>query len=69
MSQLRVEIDAAACAAHGDCVEAAPGVFVLDDIARVVGTASDEVLLAAAECCPSAAIVVYDRESGALLYP
>ena len=33
---LTVIIDEAACAAHGDCVDVAPEVFVLDDVARVV---------------------------------
>ena len=54
-------IDEGACAAHGDCVDLAPEVFELDDVARVIGTAPDDVLLAAAEACPSAAI--RDRRS------
>ena len=33
-----VEIDEGACAAHGDCVDVAPDVFELDDVARVIGT-------------------------------
>ncbi len=37
----KVEIDDAACAAHGDCVDVAPEVFALDDVARVVGTGTD----------------------------
>ena len=49
-------IDESACAAHGDCVDVAPEVFELDDVAQVIGTAPDEVLLAAAEACPSAAM-------------
>jgi ferredoxin len=64
-----VEIDEAACAAHGDCVEQAPGVFVLEDVARVVGTGPDELLLAAAETCPSVAIRILDAESGSPIYP
>ena len=47
----QVRIDESACAAHGDCVDTAPEVFELDDVARVIGTAPDEVLLAAAEAC------------------
>ncbi len=43
------EIDEAACAAHGDCVDVAPDVFVLGDVAEVIGTGPDEVLVAAAE--------------------
>ena len=64
-----VEIDEGACAAHGDCVELAPDVFALDDIARVVGTAPDEVLLAAAEGCPSAAIRIIDQRTQQQVYP
>ena len=35
-------IDESACLAHGDCAELAPEVFVLEDVARVIGTASAE---------------------------
>jgi ferredoxin len=66
---LTVMIDEAACAAHGDCVEVAPDVFALDDVATVVGTGPDDLLLAAAEACPSAAIVILDRETGDHIYP
>ena len=34
---LTVMIDEAACAAHGDCVDMAPEVFVLDDVAESSG--------------------------------
>ncbi len=64
-----VEVDEAACAAHGDCVEAAPQVFQLGDVAEVVGTAPDEVLLASAEVCPSTAIRVLDMRTGEQVYP
>ena len=64
-----VEIDEDACAAHGDCVEVAPNVFALGDIAEVIGTGSDEELLAAAEACPSTAIRVIDADSSAQVYP
>ena len=43
--------------------------FELGDIARVVGTAPDDVLLAAAEACPSAAIVIVDLRDSAQVYP
>jgi ferredoxin len=62
-------IDEQACAAHGDCVVEAPDVFRLDDFAVVVGTAAPEVVLRAAEACPSVAIVVVDDETGAQVYP
>ncbi len=62
-------IDVASCAAHGDCVDVAPSVFALEgDVAEVIGTDQDAVILAAAEACPSVAIVVTD-ESGVQVYP
>jgi ferredoxin len=64
-----VQIDDGACAAHGDCVDAAPEVFELDDVARVIGTAPDDLLLAAAEGCPSSAIVVIDQRTKEQIYP
>lgn len=64
-----VEIDESACAAHGDCVDLAPDVFELDDVARVIGTGPDEVLLAAAEGCPSTAIRILDLQGAVQIYP
>lgn len=64
-----VEIDDSACAAHGDCVDLAPDVFELDDVARVIGTGPDELLLAAAEGCPSTAIRILDSQGAAQIYP
>jgi ferredoxin len=63
------EVDEAACAAHGDCVDVAPDVFVLGDVAEVVGTGPDDILLAAAEACPSAAIRLIDTRSEEQVYP
>ena len=63
------QIDEDACAAHGDCVDAAPEVFELDDVARVIGTGADELLLAAAEGCPSAAIRIIDQRTDEQVYP
>lgn len=65
----RVEIDEAACAAHGDCAHVAPEVFRVDDIAVVIGTAPVDKLLDAAAACPSTAITVVDEASGEQLYP
>ena len=63
-------IDDGACAAHGDCVEIAPSVFILEgDVAEVIGTAPDDVILKAAEGCPSVAIIVTDSTSGEQIYP
>jgi ferredoxin len=62
-------IDAAACSAHGDCEDIAPEIFRLDDIAVVVGDGPDELMLAAAQACPSIAIRIVDRDSGQQVYP
>jgi ferredoxin len=66
---LRVQIDHDACLAHGDCAVVAPGVFEVDDTARVVADAPDGVLSAAAQACPSVAIVLTDAETGEQVYP
>lgn len=62
-------IDESACAAHGDCVDIAPGVFSLNDIAHVIGDGPPELIMQAAESCPSVAIVVVDQDSGEQVYP
>ena len=63
-------IDAWSCAAHGDCVDVAPEVFVLtDEVAEVVGTGPDDTILAAARACPSSAITVVDATTGEQVYP
>lgn len=64
-----VEIDEGACAAHGDCVDIAPDVFELGDVAHVVGSGPDDLLMAAAEACPSTAIRLIDSEAEAPVYP
>jgi ferredoxin len=63
------EIDESACAAHGDCVDLAPEVFELGEVAHVIGSGPDDLLFAAAEACPSAAIRILDAETHALVYP
>jgi ferredoxin len=61
-------VDELACAGHGDCAVIAPDVFDLQDVAVVIGTAPDDLMLEAARACPSTAIAVYD-DSGARVYP
>ena len=61
-------IDAGACAAHGDCEAIAPEIFAIDDVAVVVGQGPDELMVAAAQACPSVAIVLTDAD-GRRLYP
>jgi ferredoxin len=64
-------VDARACAAHGDCLDAAPHAFALDgdDVAVATGPATLDELLAAAGSCPSVAISVLDADTGEQLYP
>ncbi len=62
-------IDESACSAHGDCVAIAPRAFALEETAVVIGTASDEELIAAAESCPALAITLTDADSGAVVFP
>ncbi|HEV2812183.1 MAG TPA: ferredoxin [Solirubrobacteraceae bacterium] len=66
---LNVHIDHDACLAHGDCAVVAPDVFVVDDVAKQVADAPDDVLIAAAQACPSVAIVLTDSETGEQVYP
>lgn len=62
-------IDEYACAAHGDCVGAAPTAFALEDTAAVVGHAPFEQLLAAAQACPAVAITLVDDATGEQVFP
>ena len=62
-------VDVSACSAHGDCAHVAPGVFEVDDVARVVGEAPLETLIDAAESCPAAAIAIVDADTGEQIYP
>jgi ferredoxin len=62
-------IDVNACAAHGDCVDVAPQVFALEDTAVVIGDGPDDLIVEAAEMCPSIAITVVDSDTGAQVYP
>jgi ferredoxin len=62
-------VDPDECSAHGDCVEVAPDVFVLGDVAEVIGTAPPDDLVRAAEACPAVAISVLDDQTGERLFP
>ena len=61
-------IDESACSAHGDCEAIAPEIFRVDDVAEIVGTASDELMLEAARICPTVAIRITDQ-TGAQVFP
>ena len=63
------QVDQQACAAHGDCVDIAPEVFALNDTAHVIGDGAPELIMEAAEACPSVAITVIDEGSGEQVYP
>jgi ferredoxin len=63
------KVDEFSCSAHGDCALVAPGVFRVDDVAEVIGTAPAAVLIEAAEACPAMAITVVDEDTGEQLYP
>jgi ferredoxin len=62
-------VDPSECSGHGDCVEVAPDVFRLGEVAEVIGTGPDELLLEAAEACPAVAISVVDSETGEAVFP
>ena len=62
-------IDPNACIAQGDCAELAPEVFRVEDVAVVIGSGSEELLIAAAEACPTSAIRIVDSETRKQLYP
>ncbi len=63
------QVDENACAAHGDCVDLAPNVFALNDTAHVIGDGPPDLIMKAAEACPSTAITVTDQETGEQVYP
>lgn len=69
MMSYTAKIDKGACSAHGDCVDIAPEVFALVEVAEVIGSGSDKQILKAAEACPALAIDVIDSETGETVYP
>ena len=52
-----------------DCESVAPQVFRVDDIAIVIGSGPDDLILKAAKACPSAAITLTDGATGEIVYP
>jgi ferredoxin len=62
-------IDPNVCSAHGDCEDIAPEIFHVEDIAVVIGTGPDELMMAAAAACPTTAIRIVDRDTREQLYP
>ena len=63
-------IDPNVCTGHGDCEQIAPEIFQLeDDVAVVIGTGPEELLMAAAAGCPTSAIRIVERETRRQRYP
>lgn len=63
------KVDPNECSAHGDCVDVAPQVFRLDDVAEVIAPGPDDLQLEAAEACPAVAITLVDSETGETVFP
>ncbi len=69
----KVTVDRKACIGAATCIVVAPNAFELDDenIAIVKSGAlnlSDDMLLMAAQSCPTSAIILYD-ENGNQIFP
>lgn len=62
---MRVEVDLTRCAGYGNCVEAAPEVFQLSDVADIAeviqpepGPELAEAVHKAARVCPADAVII-----------
>lgn len=70
---LRIRIDRGLCVGFGDCIEAAPEAFRLDEEGVAVFTGPDAVererLLSACDACPVDALTVWDETGGQLVPP
>ncbi|MCC5477175.1 ferredoxin [Streptomyces sp. NPDC059680] len=67
---MKVSVDRSLCYGSAECAHRAPGVFAFEDGYGVVrpgreGAADDPQVQEAAEKCPSQAIVLTERGSGA----
>ncbi len=73
MAAYNIEINRDECISCQQCVSDAPATFDSDDdgIAVVTDPAGDppDVILTAAQNCPVQAIVLYDADSGARVWP
>jgi len=74
MAKFRIEIDKDACVGDGLCVEEACNTFKMadgEDTVEVADPAGDEpeVILSAAQSCPTEAIILYDIKSNEKVYP
>jgi ferredoxin len=70
-NHIHIEVDRALCIGSGDCVDAAPDVFQLDDEDKAVVVDPDAApiddVLTAAQGCPVSAIFVVGEQGD--LYP
>ncbi len=70
---LRIVVDRLRCIGAGNCADAAPVVFQLDeeDTSVIVNPhgAAPDAIVAAAEACPVDAIKIIDDQAGQQLYP
>jgi ferredoxin len=62
---LRVQVDLSRCAGYGNCVEAAPDIFQMSDVADVAdvlienpGAEYSEQVHKAARVCPADAVII-----------
>jgi ferredoxin len=62
-------IDPNVCAAHGMCEDIAPEIFHVDDIAVVIGSGPDKLMMEAAEACPTGAIRIVNSETREQMFP
>ncbi|MBU0640008.1 MAG: ferredoxin [Planctomycetes bacterium] len=73
MAKYRIEIDRETCIGDGACTNEAPETLEMDDeniaVVKDPEGNSDEEVKAAAECCPTDAITLYDTESGEKVWP
>ena len=69
--RLRAEIDRTLCVGTSNCAEAAAEAYEMDEdcAPHAASEADPAALLAGAEACPVGAISVFDRDSGAQVYP
>ena len=74
MGKYQVTVIRDKCIGAASCVAIAPKAFKLDDEQKAilldsVGDESDENLLLAAQSCPTAAIIIKDKDTGQQIWP
>ncbi|HVD08812.1 MAG TPA: DnaJ domain-containing protein [Nitrososphaeraceae archaeon] len=77
IGRIHITIEPTLCMAFGSCETLAPNVFVVDKDKMInpkatlkSGTGDDfEAILAAAQTCPTKAIIITDRYTGEQIYP